>query len=166
MDKSRSEIRPLDSAHDFQQSRWNRQCMSPPIHTSPSTSTNYSQHQLTPPPQYAIYQSSIDYTVAAYGPYAASATGGNDFARDFLAGIAALYSTPMYSNIGKSHPLSWASTILGVIAIFVTVPIFYFYRNGGKIRLNSKFASQIAEGKMGGGRRKSVGTSLAGLEKA
>lgn len=72
----------------------------------------------------------------------------------------------MYSNIGKSHPLSWASTILGVIAIFVTVPIFYFYRNGEKIRLNSKFASQIAEGKMGGGRRKSVGTSLAGLEKA
>jgi hypothetical protein len=31
---------------------------------------------------------------AAYGPYAASATGGNDLARDFLAGIAALYSTP------------------------------------------------------------------------
>ena len=31
---------------------------------------------------------------AAYGPYAASATGGNDLARDFLAGIAALYSSP------------------------------------------------------------------------
>jgi hypothetical protein len=148
--------------------------MSPPIHTSPSTHPHphipIHLYKLftapTNPPQYAIYQSSIDYTVAAYGPYAASATGGNDFARDFLAGIAALYSTPMYSNIGKSHPLSWASTILGVIAIFVTVPIFYFYRNGEKIRLNSKFASQIAEGKMGGGRRKSVGTSLAGLEKA
>ena len=44
--------------------------------------------------QYAIYQSSIDYMTAAYGPYAASATGGNDLARDFLAGIAAMYSTP------------------------------------------------------------------------
>jgi hypothetical protein len=44
--------------------------------------------------KYSIYQSSIDYTVAAYGEYAASATGGNDFARDFLAGIAAMYSTP------------------------------------------------------------------------
>lgn len=27
----------------------------------------------------------------AYGPYSASATGGNGMARDFLAGIAALY---------------------------------------------------------------------------
>jgi hypothetical protein len=44
--------------------------------------------------QYAVYQSSIDYMTAAYGPYAASATGGNDLARDFLAGIAALYATP------------------------------------------------------------------------
>jgi hypothetical protein len=36
----------------------------------------------------------IDYMIAAYGPYAASATGGNGFARDFLAGIAAMYSVP------------------------------------------------------------------------
>jgi hypothetical protein len=33
-------------------------------------------------------------SIAAYGPYAASATGGNGLARDFLAGIAAMYSTP------------------------------------------------------------------------
>ena len=32
--------------------------------------------------------------IAAYGPYAASATGGNDLARDFLAGIAAIYAHP------------------------------------------------------------------------
>lgn len=44
--------------------------------------------------QYAIYMATIDYMVAAYGPYAASATGGNALARDFLAGIAAMYSTP------------------------------------------------------------------------
>lgn len=36
----------------------------------------------------------IDYMVASYGPYSASATGGNALARDFLAGIAAMYSTP------------------------------------------------------------------------
>jgi len=43
---------------------------------------------------YGIYKSSIDYMIASYGDYAASATGGNDLARDFLAGVAALYSTP------------------------------------------------------------------------
>jgi len=37
---------------------------------------------------YVIYMATIDYMVAAYGPYAASATGGNGFARDFLAAIA------------------------------------------------------------------------------
>jgi hypothetical protein len=36
----------------------------------------------------------IDYMVACYGPYSASATGGNALARDFLAGIAVIYSTP------------------------------------------------------------------------
>jgi hypothetical protein len=36
----------------------------------------------------------IDYMIASYGPYSASATGGNALARDFLAGIAAMYSVP------------------------------------------------------------------------
>jgi hypothetical protein len=44
--------------------------------------------------KYAIYMATVDYMIAAYGPYAASATGGNGFARDFLAGIAAMYSLP------------------------------------------------------------------------
>ncbi|ROV90003.1 hypothetical protein VPNG_10002 [Cytospora leucostoma] len=92
---------------------------------------------------YSVYQSSIDYTVAAYGVYAASATGGNDFARDFLSGIAALYSTPMYSNIGTRYPLEWASTILAVIALLVTAPVFYFYSHGEQLRKRSKFASRI-----------------------
>lgn len=47
--------------------------------------------------KYAIYMATIDYMIAAYGPYAASATGGNGFARDFLAGIAAMYSVPSRS---------------------------------------------------------------------
>ena len=36
----------------------------------------------------------IDYMTAAYGPYASSATGGNGLARDFLAGISAMFATP------------------------------------------------------------------------
>ncbi|KUI70194.1 hypothetical protein VM1G_06306 [Cytospora mali] len=36
---------------------------------------------------YNIYASTIDYMVASYGLYAASATRGNGFARDFLAGV-------------------------------------------------------------------------------
>lgn len=92
--------------------------------------------------QYAIYQSSIDYQTAAYGPYAASATGGNDLARDVLAGIAALYSTPMYTNI-PGRPLEYASTILACLAILVTIPIYIVYWKGPEIRQKSKFAQSL-----------------------
>ncbi|KAK6078487.1 major facilitator superfamily transporter [Seiridium cupressi] len=118
---------------------------------------------------YSIYQSSIDYTVAAYGVYAASATGGNDFARDFLSGIAAIYSGPMYENIGE-RPLEYASTILAIIALFVTVPVFYFYKHGPEIRMRSKFASEIAKAREQGrgGRPKNEGekAALPGHEQA
>ena len=91
---------------------------------------------------YAIYQSSIDYMTAAYGPYAASATGGNDLARDFLAGIAALYSGPMYKNI-PGRPLEYASTILACISVVVTNPIYVFYKKGPQIRARSNFAQSL-----------------------
>jgi len=101
--------------------------------------------------------------VAAYGIYAASATGGNDFARDFLSGIAAIYSGPMYANIGNQYPLEYASTILAVIALFVTAPVFYFYKHGPEIRKRSKFASEIAKARKEGrgGRPKNGGGDSA-----
>jgi hypothetical protein len=95
---------------------------------------------------YAIYQSSIDYMTAAYGVYAASATGGNDLARDFLAGVAALYTTPMYTKI-PGRPLEYASTILACLAVLVTAPIYIFYKNGRQIRDKSKFAQTLDQGR-------------------
>ncbi|KAI0033653.1 major facilitator superfamily domain-containing protein [Vararia minispora EC-137] len=92
---------------------------------------------------YAIYMATIDYMVASYGPYSASATGGNGFARDFLAGIAAMYATPMYSNI-PGRPLEYATTILACIGVLVVIPVYIFYWNGPKIRAKSKFAMTLA----------------------
>ncbi|CAI7645785.1 unnamed protein product [Penicillium pancosmium] len=89
---------------------------------------------------YAIYMATIDYMVAAYGPYSASATGGNGFARDFLAGIATMYSTPMYTNIGQKYHLQWARCI----GFLVLIPIYVFYWKGPEIRKKSKFAQQLA----------------------
>lgn len=63
----------------------------------------------------------IDYMVAAYGPYAASATGGNGFARDFLAAIAAL---------GMSSRGCYDSDL-------------YFLPQGPQIRARSKFAQSL-----------------------
>ncbi|KAJ5618034.1 hypothetical protein N7537_003148 [Penicillium hordei] len=93
---------------------------------------------------YAIYMATIDYMVAAYGPYSASATGGNGFSRDFLAGVATMYSTPMYQNMGSKYHLQWASTLLGCVGFLVMIPIYVFYWKGPEIRAKSKFAQQLA----------------------
>lgn len=94
---------------------------------------------------YSIYMATIDYMVAAYGPYSASATGGNGFARDFLAGIAAMYATPLYNNIGHRFHFQWASTLLGCLGILCTIPIYVFYWKGPTIRKRSKFAQALSE---------------------
>lgn len=106
---------------------------------------------------YAIYMATIDYMVAAYGPYSASATGGNGFARDFLAGIATMYSTPMYQNMGGEYHLQWASTLLGCVGFLVLIPIYVFYWKGPEIRAKSKFAQELEADRVkhGGNRRAS-----------
>lgn len=93
---------------------------------------------------YSIYMSTIDYMVAAYGPYSASATGGNGFARDVLAGISAMYAGPMYKHFSSSNPYQWASTFLGFVACLVAIPIYVFYWKGPAIRKKSKFAQTLA----------------------
>lgn len=92
---------------------------------------------------YCIYMATIDYMVASYGEYSASATGGNAFARNLLAGISALYAAPLYQNIPGRLKLEWPSTILGFISIFVTIPIYVFYWKGPQIRARSKFACSV-----------------------
>ena len=113
---------------------------------------------------YGIYMATIDYMVAAYGVYSASATGGNGFARDLLAGIATMYSIPMYENIGDRLHLQWASTLLGCIAVLVMIPIYICYWKGPAIRASSKFAQTLeADRQKSVGRRRS--SHLSGEEK-
>ncbi|WPG99005.1 Hypothetical protein R9X50_00180700 [Acrodontium crateriforme] len=94
---------------------------------------------------YAIYMATIDYMVAAYGPFAASATGGNGFARDVLAGIAALYTVPMYENIlpGTKWSLVIPAMILSVAALLLCIPVYVFYFHGPYFRARSPYASQL-----------------------
>lgn len=95
---------------------------------------------------YGIYMSTISYMLAAYGPYSASAAGGNGFARDFLAGIAAMYATPLYTNIDAGgRNVEYASTILACLALVVTIPVYLIYWYGPWLRERSKFAQSLAE---------------------
>ena len=67
---------------------------------------------------YAIYMATVDYMIASYGPYSASATGGNGFARDFLAGIAAMYSGPCKPPPLPSSSLSISGGFSGGFSSF------------------------------------------------
>jgi MFS family permease len=114
---------------------------------------------------YAIYMATIDYMICAYGPYSASATGGNGWARDFLAGVLTLPATPFFQNIGRdgtSKHLGYASTILFGISLLLVVSVYVIYWKGPVLRKRSPFAQQLSAARdESGGRRVS---NLPGLD--
>ena len=93
---------------------------------------------------YSIYMATIDYMICAYGPYSASATGGNGWARDFLAGVLTVPATPFYSNIGGEKHLEIASTILFAISLVLVASVYVIYYKGPSMRKRSPFAQHLA----------------------
>ncbi|OJJ05524.1 hypothetical protein ASPVEDRAFT_86867 [Aspergillus versicolor CBS 583.65] len=95
---------------------------------------------------YTIYMTTIDYMICAYGPYSASATGGNGFARDFLAGVLTVPATPFFSNIGApTRNLEYASTILFCISCLLVLSVYIIYWKGPTMRKTSPFAQQLSD---------------------
>ena len=95
---------------------------------------------------YAIYMATIDYMICAYGPYSASATGGNGWARDFLAGVLTVPATPFFTNIGAGtgKNLEYASTILAGISLVLVLAVYVIYWKGPALRKRSPFAQRLA----------------------
>jgi hypothetical protein len=110
---------------------------------------------------YAIYMATIDvrttpwipnvvltlqpqYMICAYGPYSASATGGNGWARDFLAGVLTVPATPFYTNVGGQHHLEIASTVLFCISLVLVAAVYAIYYYGPALRNRSPFAQSLA----------------------
>lgn len=108
---------------------------------------DYMVRPVQPPSSHPKDPSLTPSQVAAYGEYSASATGGNGFCRDFLAGIAALYATPFYSNVmpGTKWQLPIPSFILAAASIPLVIAPYVFYFKGEWFRNRSPYASQLAE---------------------
>ena len=96
---------------------------------------------------YAIYMATIDYMITAYGPYSASATGGNGWSRDFLAGVLTVPATPFYTNIGSKDHLQYGNTILFCISCLLVIAVYVIYWKGPVLRKRSPFAQQLADAK-------------------
>ncbi|KAI1327046.1 major facilitator superfamily domain-containing protein [Xylariaceae sp. FL0255] len=94
---------------------------------------------------WTIYMTTIDYMVAAYGPYSASATGGNGFARDFLAGVLTCAAAPYYAHFMNSSKfgLQIANSILGGVSVLLVIATFAVYRWGPSLRKRSPFAQSL-----------------------
>ncbi|KAK4454240.1 putative MFS transporter [Podospora aff. communis PSN243] len=84
------------------------------------------------------------YMISAYGPYAASATGGNGWARDFLAGALTVPAIPFYTNIGGKLHLEIAGTILFGISLVLVAVVYAIYYYGPTLRKRSPFAQSLA----------------------
>ncbi|KAL5350672.1 hypothetical protein ACLOAV_004241 [Pseudogymnoascus australis] len=93
---------------------------------------------------YSIYMATIDYMVCAYGPYSASATGGNGWSRDFLAGVLTVPATPFFQNIGGKNHIPNAFTILFCISCLLVVAVYVIYLKGPQLRKRSPFAQQLS----------------------
>jgi MFS family permease len=94
---------------------------------------------------YSIYMATIDYMICAYGPYSASATGGNGWSRDFLAGVLTIPATPFFTNIGGKNHLADASTILFCISFVLVIAVYVIYWKGPVLRKRSLFAQQLSD---------------------
>ncbi|KDN47012.1 MFS general substrate transporter [Tilletiaria anomala UBC 951] len=95
---------------------------------------------------YSIYMATIDFMLCAYGPYSSSATGGNGWSRDFLAGVLTIPATPFFENTGE-RPLQYASTILCLISLLLVVAVYVIYWKGPALRKRSPFAQNLALGR-------------------
>lgn len=95
---------------------------------------------------YAIYMATIDYMICAYGPYSASATGGNGWARDILAGILTVPATPFFQNIGpENRHITYPCLILFAIAFLLIIAVYVIYWKGPVMRKKSPFAQKLAD---------------------
>ncbi|KAJ1328092.1 MFS transporter DHA1 family multidrug resistance protein [Microdochium nivale] len=96
---------------------------------------------------YAVYASTIEYMVRAYGAeYSASATGGNGWARDFLAGVLTVPSVALYTDVGADTGMNFqfASMILFFISIVLVGAVYAVYWKGAALRRKSRFAQALA----------------------
>lgn len=86
--------------------------------------------------------------VFTYAEYSASATGGNGFCRDFLAGVLTFASDPYFAAF-RGYQLSGitiAMIVLSGMSLLLVASVFAIYAKGAVLRKMSNFAQRLANG--------------------
>ncbi|KAG6377998.1 major facilitator superfamily domain-containing protein [Boletus reticuloceps] len=86
---------------------------------------------------YFVFTSTFTYLVTAYRPIAASAMASNSALRSAFAATFPLFAGAMYDRLGT---VGATALLAGLTTIMAPLP-FIFYRIGGRLRMQSKFAA-------------------------
>ncbi|THV90735.1 putative multidrug transporter, partial [Aureobasidium pullulans] len=89
---------------------------------------------------YSIYQAVVNYFTDAYSKYSASALSAASFGRNLFGAFLPLASPQLYSNLGYQ----WASTLLGLVALVLSLAPVFLLIKGKQIRAKSPFMSESA----------------------
>lgn len=92
---------------------------------------------------YMIILGILNFVVASYQTYAASALAGVILIRNLFGAGFPLFVSGMYANLGTE----WASSILAFLSLLlVPIPYLFFYK-GKAIRLRSPWAREHFDSK-------------------
>ncbi|KAH0161357.1 putative multidrug transporter, partial [Aureobasidium melanogenum] len=89
---------------------------------------------------YSIYQAVVNYFTDAYSKYSASALSAASFGRNVFGAFLPLASPQLYSNLGYQ----WASTLLGLVALILSLAPVFLLVKGPAIRARSPFMAESA----------------------
>ena len=81
-----------------------------------------------------IFESSYSYTSDCYGESSSSAIAGQGFMRNTLGGVAPLFATQFFRNLGSQY----AGLMLALIAAFLSLIPFVFFKYGHVLRQKSE----------------------------
>eukprot|EP01117_Protostelium_nocturnum_P017949 TRINITY_DN7398_c0_g1_i1.p1 TRINITY_DN7398_c0_g1~~TRINITY_DN7398_c0_g1_i1.p1 ORF type:complete len:108 (+),score=14.88 TRINITY_DN7398_c0_g1_i1:155-478(+) len=89
---------------------------------------------------FQMYLATFNYLTDSYKRYAASALAAQGFVRSMLGAFFPLFTYQMFTNLG----FQWAGTLLGGIALVLSVIPYALFYYGPSIRAKSLFAKEGA----------------------
>jgi len=88
-----------------------------------------------------VFESTYSYTSDCYGESSSSAIAGQGLMRNTLGGVAPLFASQFFHNVGSQY----AGLILALIACFLTLIPFVLFKYGPVLRGRSKLARKPAD---------------------
>ncbi|KAI9716196.1 MAG: hypothetical protein M1828_000422 [Chrysothrix sp. TS-e1954] len=88
---------------------------------------------------FSVYLATFNYLADTYHRYASSAIAAQSFSRNLMGGAFPLFTEQMYRRLG----IGGASSLLGGVAVLLTLVPWVLALKGPRIRARSNFASEL-----------------------